>query len=192
MALQIVSCSPFIKVFNFWVFSFILQWASTSALIITLRVTINEVMGTAWADIAATHSIAGLLMNFFYQILKKQGIIFTPSSFLMTLVNGSKIKREIQTTRVKIHLGGLTLPLNLAAIPEAKGNTIQYLWIDFLESSGIILNLKQKTWFFSDQPKRQFHFVEQIQEWFPYLDCLGLWCFPNICTIRWRRKWSSL
>ncbi|GFU03437.1 hypothetical protein NPIL_107191 [Nephila pilipes] len=36
--------------------------------------------------------------------------------------------------------------------------------MDFLESSGIVLNVKRKTWFFDDQPKRQFHFIEQIQE----------------------------
>ncbi|GFT19854.1 hypothetical protein NPIL_565481 [Nephila pilipes] len=36
--------------------------------------------------------------------------------------------------------------------------------MEFLESSGIVLNVKRKTWFFDDQPKRQFHFVEQIQE----------------------------
>ena len=36
--------------------------------------------------------------------------------------------------------------------------------IDFLESSGIALNFKWKTWFLSDSPKRPFHFVEQIQE----------------------------
>ncbi|GFT63050.1 hypothetical protein NPIL_685661 [Nephila pilipes] len=36
--------------------------------------------------------------------------------------------------------------------------------MDFLESSGIVLNVKRKTWFIDDQPKRQFHFVEQIQE----------------------------
>ncbi|GFU14283.1 hypothetical protein NPIL_216581 [Nephila pilipes] len=36
--------------------------------------------------------------------------------------------------------------------------------MNFLESSGIVLNVKRKTWFFDDQPKHQFHFVEQIQE----------------------------
>ena len=45
---------------------------------------------------------------------------------------------------MKIRLGGHTLPLNLVAILEAKGNNT-LLGIDFLESSKITLNLKQKT-----------------------------------------------
>ncbi|GFS80185.1 hypothetical protein NPIL_681331 [Nephila pilipes] len=43
-------------------------------------------------------------------------------------------------------------------------NNNALLGMDFLESSGIVLNVKRKTWFFNDQPKREFHFVEQIQE----------------------------
>ena len=61
-----------------------------------------------------------------YHILKKQEIIFTLSSLMMTLADGTKIKIEIQITIVKICPGGLTWPLNLVAIPEAKG--ITSLW----------------------------------------------------------------
>ncbi|GFT69015.1 hypothetical protein NPIL_677871 [Nephila pilipes] len=93
-----------------------------------------------------------------------------PSKQLATLevtINGvidrKKIEREVNTTCVKIRLGGPTLPLNLVAIPRMKNN-ITLLGMDFLESSGIVLNVKRKTWFFDDQPKRQFHFVEQFQE----------------------------
>ncbi|GFU33508.1 hypothetical protein NPIL_225771 [Nephila pilipes] len=64
---------------------------------------------------------------------------------------------------MKIRFGGRTLALNLVAIPaREKNNTLSGM--DFLESSGIVLNVKRKTWFFDDQPKRQFHFIEQIQE----------------------------
>ncbi|GFS32479.1 CCHC-type domain-containing protein [Nephila pilipes] len=115
-------------------------------------------MGTAWADTAATHSIAGETL---YHILKKQGTTFTTGSLTVFLADGNKIEREVNTTCVKIHLGGGTLPLNLVAIPRAKNNNT-LLGMDFLESSGIFLNVKRKTWYFDDQPKRQFHFVEQI------------------------------
>ena len=148
--------------------SSVLHSASKSSPIATLRVTINVIKGTVCADRAATHSTAGETLN---QILKKHGVIFSPSSFMMILANGSKTKGEIQTTRVKIRLGSRTLPLNLVSIPEAKGNNT-LLVIDFLESSGIVLKLKQKTWFFSDLLRRQFHFVEQIQESFPCFDAL--------------------
>ncbi|GFU46339.1 CCHC-type domain-containing protein [Nephila pilipes] len=126
----------------------------------TLEVIINGVMGTACADTAATHSIAGETL---YHILKKQGTTFSTGSLIVCLADGSKIEREVNTTCVKIRLGGRTLPLNLVVIPGAKNNNT-LLGMDFLESFGIVLNVKRKTWFFDDQPKRQFHFVEQIQE----------------------------
>ncbi|GFU00573.1 retrovirus-related Pol polyprotein from transposon opus [Nephila pilipes] len=140
--------------------SVILQFASCpSKQLATLEVTINGVMGTACADTAATHSIAGETL---YHILKKQGTTFSTGFLTMSLADGSKIEKEANTTCVMIRLGGRTLPLNLVAIPGAKNNNT-LLGIDFLESSGIVLNVKRKTWFFDDQPKRQFHFVEQIQ-----------------------------
>ncbi|GFT70644.1 CCHC-type domain-containing protein [Nephila pilipes] len=139
-----------------------------------LEVTINGVMGTACADTDATHSIARETL---YHILKKQGTTFSTGSLTMSLADGSEIEREVlwhkrqpgsgrrlrvNTTCMKVRLGGRTLPLNLVAIPVARNNNT-LLVMDFLESSGIVLNVKRKTWFFDDQPKRQFHFVEQIQ-----------------------------
>ncbi|GFT30780.1 CCHC-type domain-containing protein [Nephila pilipes] len=113
-------------------------------------------MGTDCADTAATHLIADETL---YDILKKNGTTFTIGSLTMSLVDGSKIEREVNTTCVKICLGGRTLPLNLVAIPGAKNNTL--MGMDFLESSGIVLNVRRKTWFFDDQPKRQYMFLRQ-------------------------------
>ncbi|GFT57281.1 retrovirus-related Pol polyprotein from transposon 17.6 [Nephila pilipes] len=121
----------------------------------TRQVTINGVTGAACADTAATHSIAGETL---YHILKKQGTTFSTGSLTVALADGSKIEREVNTTCVKIRLGGRTLPLKLVALPGAKNNNT-LLGMDFLESSGILLNVKRKTWFFDDQPKCQFHFV---------------------------------
>ncbi|GFT72087.1 retrovirus-related Pol polyprotein from transposon 17.6 [Nephila pilipes] len=103
-------------------------------------------MGTACADTAVTHSIAGETL---YHILKKQGTTFTTGSLTVSLADGNKIERYVNTTCVKIRLGGHTLPLNLVAIPGAKNNNT-LLGMDFLESSGIVLNVKRKTWFFDD------------------------------------------
>ncbi|GFS87793.1 CCHC-type domain-containing protein [Nephila pilipes] len=109
-------------------------------------------MGTACAECAATHSIAGETL---YHILKKQGTIFSTGSLTMSLADGSKIEREFNSTCVKIRLGGRTLPLNLVAISGAKNNNA-LLVMDFLESSGIVLNVKRKTWFFNDSPNVNF------------------------------------
>ncbi|GFS52668.1 retrovirus-related Pol polyprotein from transposon 297 [Nephila pilipes] len=134
--------------------------SSPSKQLATLEVTINGVMGTACADTAATHSIADKTL---YHILKEQGTTFTTGSLTVSQADGNKTKRKINTTYEKICLGGRALPLNLVAIPGTKNNNT-LLSIDFLESSRIVLNVKRKIWFFDDQPKRQFHFVEQIQE----------------------------
>ncbi|GFT58868.1 GMC_OxRdtase_N domain-containing protein [Nephila pilipes] len=149
--------SPGVKCYG----SVCLQSASCpSKQLATFEATINGVMGTACADTAATHSIAGKKL---YHILKKQGTTFSTGSLTVSLADGSKIEREVNTTCVKIRLGGRTLPLNLVAIPGAKNNNT-LLGMDFLESFGIVLNVKRKTWFFDDQPDRQFNFLEQIQE----------------------------
>ncbi|GFT86242.1 transposon Ty3-G Gag-Pol polyprotein [Nephila pilipes] len=143
--------------------SVILQSASCpSKQLATLEVTISGVMGITCTDTAAAHSIAGKTL---YHILKKQGTTFSTGSLTVYLADGSKIEREINTTCVQIRLGGRTLPLNLVVIPGAKNNNT-LLGMDFLESSGIVLNVKRETWLFDDQPKRQFLFVEQIQESF--------------------------
>ncbi|GFU18677.1 transposon Ty3-G Gag-Pol polyprotein [Nephila pilipes] len=98
--------------------SLILQSASCpSKQLATLEVTINGVMGTACADTAATHSIAGETL---YNILRKQGTNFTTGSLTVSQAEGSKIEKEVNTTCVKIRLGGRILPLNLVAIPGGK------------------------------------------------------------------------
>ncbi|GFT44365.1 retrovirus-related Pol polyprotein from transposon 17.6 [Nephila pilipes] len=75
--------------------SVILQSASCpSKHLATLEVTINGVMGTACADTAATHSIAGETL---YHILKKQGTTFSTGSLTVSLIDGSKIEREVNT-----------------------------------------------------------------------------------------------
>ena len=74
-------------------------------------------MGIACADTAATHSIADETL---YHTFKKKKEIFTFSSLMKTLDDDNKLKREIQTTTMKIHIGGHTLPLNLVTITEEK------------------------------------------------------------------------
>ncbi|GFT39513.1 transposon Tf2-6 polyprotein [Nephila pilipes] len=122
---------------------------------------ISYLIGTLPSDIASL--IVREPEETLYHILKKQGTTFSTGSLTVCLAEGSKIEREVNTTCVKIRFGGRTLPLNLVVIPGAKNNNT-LLGKDFLESSGIVLNVKRKTWFFDDQPKRQYHFVEQIQE----------------------------
>ncbi|GFU26458.1 hypothetical protein NPIL_167691 [Nephila pilipes] len=106
--------------------SVILQSASCpSKQLATLEVTINGIMGTACADTATKHSIAGETL---YHILKKQGTTFTTGSLTVSLADGSKIEREVNIKCVKIRLGGGTLLLNLVVIPGAKNNTL-FVWI---------------------------------------------------------------
>ncbi|GFT21401.1 hypothetical protein NPIL_349401 [Nephila pilipes] len=76
-------------------------------------------MRTVCADTTATHSIAGETL---YHILKKQGTTFTAGSLRLSLADGSKFEKEVNSTCVKIRLGGRTLPLNLVVIPGVKTN----------------------------------------------------------------------
>ncbi|GFT92587.1 hypothetical protein NPIL_642811 [Nephila pilipes] len=107
--------------------SVILQYASCrSKQLATLEMTINGVMSTVCTNTAATHSIAGEIL---YHILKKQGTTFTTGYLTVSLADGSKFEREVNTTCVKICLGGRTFPLNLVPFLRRKTTTPFWVWI---------------------------------------------------------------
>lgn len=119
-------------------------------------VTINEIFGTACADSGASHSVAGERL---YNILKEEGAKFEKSFLTMTLADGSQREREVHTTCVNVSLEGRSFPLTLIALPDAKRNRT-LLGANFLENAGVVLNLRDRTWFFNDNPKKCFQFVE--------------------------------
>ncbi|GBL95055.1 hypothetical protein AVEN_17366-1 [Araneus ventricosus] len=75
--------------------------------------------------------------------------------------NGSQTNMEAYTAPVSIDIEGRTVPIEMLALPKAKGNRT-LLGTDFLEKSGIVLDLKNKSWYFSDKPHHKIYFKEDL------------------------------
>ncbi|GBN46857.1 Retrovirus-related Pol polyprotein from transposon opus, partial [Araneus ventricosus] len=79
----------------------------------------------------------------------------------MVLADGSQTNMEAYTAPVSIDIEGRTVPIEMLALPKAKGNRT-LLGTDFLEKSGIVLDLKNKSWYFSDKPHHKIYFKEDL------------------------------
>ncbi|GBO03898.1 Retrovirus-related Pol polyprotein from transposon 17.6 [Araneus ventricosus] len=129
--------------------------ASPSAL---LDIRIGDIHGRVCADTGATRSIAGELM---FNSLRERGVYFQKMEVTMVLADGSQTNMEAYTSPVSIDIEGRTVPIEMLALPKAKGNRT-LLGTDFLEKSGILLDLKNKSWYFSDKPHHKICFKEDL------------------------------
>ncbi|GBO12081.1 Retrovirus-related Pol polyprotein from transposon 297 [Araneus ventricosus] len=75
----------------------------------------------------------------------------------MALADGSRITMDAYTAPVSIDIEGRTVSIEMLALPKAKGNRT-LLGTDFLEKSGIVLDLKNRRWYFSDKPHHKICF----------------------------------
>ncbi|GFU58056.1 hypothetical protein NPIL_295491 [Nephila pilipes] len=69
----------------------------------------------------------------------------------MSLDDGQKFEVEVYSTNVVVRLEGRVIRTPLIALSYAKGNRT-LLGIDFLQKSGIVLNLNHRNWLFIDSP----------------------------------------
>ncbi|GBM79607.1 hypothetical protein AVEN_199885-1 [Araneus ventricosus] len=129
--------------------------ASPTAL---LDIRVGDIYGRVCADTGATRSIAGELM---FNLLRERGVDFQKMEVTMALENGNRITTKAYTALVSIDIEGRTAPIDMLALPKAKGNRI-LLGTDFLEKSGIVLDFKNKRWYFSDKPHHKICFKEDL------------------------------
>ncbi|GFS46897.1 uncharacterized protein NPIL_281051 [Nephila pilipes] len=118
--------------------------------------TDDELPGTACADSGASHCIAGELL---YEILKKRGADIQKPQLTMSLAEGTKNEVEAYTTCVDVGLEGRINKTNLTALPHAKENRT-LLGTDFLKDTDVVLDLKDRNWYFNDFPHRKFEFED--------------------------------
>ncbi|GBN08553.1 hypothetical protein AVEN_239110-1, partial [Araneus ventricosus] len=85
----------------------------------------------------------------------------SPTALLDIRIDGSQTNMEAYTAPVSIDIEGRTVPIEMLALPKAKGNRT-LLGTDFLEKSGIVLDLKNKSWYFSDKPHHKICFKEDL------------------------------
>ncbi|GBN27265.1 hypothetical protein AVEN_64243-1 [Araneus ventricosus] len=96
-----------------------------------------------------------------FNLLRERGVDFQKMEIRMALADGSRTTMEAYTAPVSIDIEGRTVTIEMLALPKAKGNRT-LLDTDFLEKSGIVLDLKNKRWYFSDKPHHKICLKEDL------------------------------
>ncbi|GBN27644.1 hypothetical protein AVEN_33137-1 [Araneus ventricosus] len=76
-------------------------------------------------------------------------------------IEGRTVPNDIEGRTLSIDIEGRTVPIDMLALSKAKVNQT-FLGTDFLEKSGIVLDLKNKIWYFSDKPHHKICFEEDL------------------------------
>ncbi|GFY59288.1 retrovirus-related Pol polyprotein from transposon opus [Trichonephila inaurata madagascariensis] len=124
-----------------------------------LRISINGVSGTAFADSGASHSIAGATL---YTILLQQGAAFEKTSISLSFADGLVTQKEVLRTFQTVLLEGRKFKTPFIILPDAKNNST-LLGVDFLENAGIVLNFRKNCWTFCDDSRKSYNFVTPYQ-----------------------------
>ncbi|GBN37092.1 hypothetical protein AVEN_88629-1 [Araneus ventricosus] len=96
-----------------------------------------------------------------FNLLREREFEFQKMEVMMVLEDGSRTTMEACTAPVSIDIEGRAGPTEMLALPKAKGNQT-LLGTDFLEKSDIVLDLKNKRWYFSDKPHHKTYFKEDL------------------------------
>ncbi|GFW38964.1 transposon Tf2-6 polyprotein [Trichonephila clavipes] len=120
-----------------------------------LRISINEVSGTAFADSGASHSIARETL---YTIILQQGAAFEKTVISLSFADGIVTRKEVLRTFQTVILEGRKFKPPFIILPDAKNNST-LLGVDFLENAGIVLNFRKNCWTFCDDSRKSYNFV---------------------------------
>ncbi|GBL76274.1 hypothetical protein AVEN_234528-1 [Araneus ventricosus] len=96
-----------------------------------------------------------------FNLLRERGVDLQKIEVTMALADGSRTTMVAYTAQVSIDIERRTVPIEMLALQKAKGNRT-LLGTDFLEKSVIVLDLKNKRWYFSDNPHRKICFKEDL------------------------------
>ncbi|GFV55619.1 retrovirus-related Pol polyprotein from transposon 297 [Trichonephila clavipes] len=124
-----------------------------------LRISINGVSGTAFADSGASHSIAGETL---YTILLQQGAAFEKTVISLSFADGIVTQKEVLRTFQTVILEGRKFKTPIIILPDAKKNST-LLGVDFLENAGIVLNFRKNCWTFWDDFRKSYNFATPYQ-----------------------------
>ncbi|GFU95970.1 hypothetical protein TNCV_253211 [Trichonephila clavipes] len=120
-----------------------------------IDITFCGIKGRVCADTGSSHSIAGERM---FQIFKDKGLLFQETTLAMSLADGQQTTGEALTTQVMVEIERSVLT---KFIILAKGNRTP-LGTDFLNSAGLVLDVKNTCWYFWDNPTHKYPFGEEL------------------------------
>ncbi|GJQ81744.1 hypothetical protein Trydic_g9183 [Trypoxylus dichotomus] len=122
-----------------------------------LSVTINGFYGVGIADSGAQVSIAG---HELYKLLHQQGQTFTPTKARLSYANGEVKEEDLLKTSVEVIIKHKTFPVEFLVLPHA-GNNKTLLGVDFLRAAEITLDIANRCWYFSNDTKQKFYFMNE-------------------------------
>ncbi|GFS73126.1 retrovirus-related Pol polyprotein from transposon 297 [Nephila pilipes] len=110
--------------------------------------------------------------------IQGQGLIFQETTLTMSLAYGQQTSGEVFTTQVIIEIEGRSVLTRFIILPKAKGNRT-LLGTDFLSSAGLILDVKNASWYFWDNPTLKYPFGEELDT-----PSIAEKMSSNICQLR--------
>ncbi|GFX31172.1 retrovirus-related Pol polyprotein from transposon 297 [Trichonephila clavipes] len=122
------------------------------------RISINGVIGTAFADSGASYSIAGETL---YTILLQQGVAFEKTVISLSFADGIITQKEVLRTFQTVILEGRKFKTHFIILPDAKNNST-LLGVDFLENAGILVNFQKNSWTFCDDSRKSYTFHAEL------------------------------
>ncbi|GFT92138.1 retrovirus-related Pol polyprotein from transposon 17.6 [Trichonephila clavipes] len=123
-----------------------------------LDIEVYEATGTVCADTGASQSVEGELM---FNFLRNCGQKFSEFHLAMCLADGQQSTSLVQKATVPITVGGRTFQIYLIFLPHAKGNRT-LLGVDFLRTSGIVIDMRNNFWYFGDKPSFRVPFSKDV------------------------------
>ncbi|GFT32211.1 retrovirus-related Pol polyprotein from transposon 412 [Trichonephila clavipes] len=123
-----------------------------------LDIEVYEATGTVCADTGASQSLGGELM---FKFLRNRGQKFSEFHLAMCLADGQQSTSLVQKATAPITVGGRTFQIDLIFLPHAKGNRT-LLGVDFLRTSGIVMDMRNNFWYFGDKPSFRIPFSKDV------------------------------
>ncbi|GFX61680.1 retrovirus-related Pol polyprotein from transposon 17.6 [Trichonephila clavipes] len=96
-----------------------------------------------------------------FQILKDKGLLFQETTLGMSLADGQQTTGEALTTQELVEFEGRLVLTKFIILPKAKGNRTLLVTI-FLSSAGLVLDVKNTCWYFSDNLTHKYPFGEEL------------------------------
>ncbi|GFY67768.1 retrovirus-related Pol polyprotein from transposon opus [Trichonephila inaurata madagascariensis] len=78
----------------------------------------------------------------------------------MSLADGQQTTGDALTTQVMLQIEERSIVTKYIILPMAKGNRT-LLGTDFLSSAGLIIDVKNASWYFWDNPTQKYPFGEE-------------------------------
>ncbi|GFS39331.1 isoleucine--tRNA ligase, cytoplasmic [Trichonephila inaurata madagascariensis] len=92
---------------------------------------------------------------------RNRGQKFSEFHLAMCLADGQQSTSLVRKATIPITIGGRTFQIDLIFLPHAKGNRT-LLGVDFLKTSGIVMDMRNNFWYFGDKPSFRIPFSKDV------------------------------